>query len=116
MPQLARVVTPLDRFRRSNVSSSGAAAPDFERLRRIPAKAPSFGMESSVSSPLREAHDEMPTSTPVPLGDCAGELRVIRGGSWYFNADSARCGLRYTHRPQDVGISLGLRLVREIPA
>jgi formylglycine-generating enzyme required for sulfatase activity len=43
-----------------------------------------------------------------------GPLKVIRGGSWRFNADSARCALRYTHRPQDRGDSLGFRLVREI--
>jgi formylglycine-generating enzyme required for sulfatase activity len=40
--------------------------------------------------------------------------KVIRGGSWRFNADSARCALRYTHRPQDRGDSLGLRLVRDV--
>jgi len=40
-------------------------------------------------------------------------LKVIRGGSWYFAADSARCALRYTHRPQDRGFSLGFRVVRE---
>lgn len=40
--------------------------------------------------------------------------KVIRGGSWRFNADSARCALRYTHRPQDKGDSLGLRLVRDL--
>lgn len=40
--------------------------------------------------------------------------KVIRGGSWRFNADSARCALRYTHRPEDRGDSLGLRLVRDI--
>jgi formylglycine-generating enzyme required for sulfatase activity len=39
---------------------------------------------------------------------------VIRGGSWYFNADSARSALRYTHRPQDRGFSLGFRVVREV--
>ena len=43
------------------------------------------------------------------------ERKVIRGGSWRFNADSARCALRYTHRPQDRGDSLGFRIVREIP-
>jgi formylglycine-generating enzyme required for sulfatase activity len=48
-----------------------------------------------------------------PHGPEGGDLRVIRGGSWYFGADSARCGLRYTHRPQDDGFSLGFRLVRE---
>jgi formylglycine-generating enzyme required for sulfatase activity len=41
-------------------------------------------------------------------------LKVIRGGSWRFNADSARCALRYTHRPQDRGDSLGFRVVREV--
>jgi len=40
--------------------------------------------------------------------------KVIRGGSWRFNADSARCALRYSHRPQDRGDSLGLRLVRDL--
>ena len=54
---------------------------------------------------------------PYPAGDhqspsCGGPLKVIRGGSWYYEADSARCALRYTHRPQDRGFSLGFRLAR----
>lgn len=44
---------------------------------------------------------------------CGGPLKVIRGGSWYFEADSARCALRYTHAPSDKGFSLGLRLARD---
>jgi len=40
-------------------------------------------------------------------------LKVIRGGSWKFGADSARCGLRYTHRPLDLGFSLGVRLAHD---
>ena len=40
--------------------------------------------------------------------------KVIRGGSWRFNADSARCALRYTHRPRDRGDSLGFRIVRDV--
>jgi formylglycine-generating enzyme required for sulfatase activity len=44
---------------------------------------------------------------------CGSSLKVIRGGSWYFEADSARCALRYTHRPRDRGFSLGFRVVRE---
>ncbi len=44
-----------------------------------------------------------------------GLKKVIRGGSWYFNADSCRCALRYTHAPADSGFSLGFRLVREVP-
>jgi len=42
------------------------------------------------------------------------ERKVIRGGSWRFNADSARCALRYHHQPQDGGDSLGLRIVRDL--
>lgn len=48
--------------------------------------------------------------------DASPALKVIRGGSWYFNADSARCGLRYTHRPQDRGFSLGFRVVWDPPS
>ena len=39
-----------------------------------------------------------------PRGVCSSEYRVIRGGSWAFDGNSARCGLRYTHRPQDSGL------------
>ena len=52
-----------------------------------------------------------PAVDPSPR--CYAPLKVIRGGSWYFAADSARCALRYTHRPQDRGFSLGFRVVRE---
>ncbi len=48
-----------------------------------------------------------------PVATCQSSLKVIRGGSWYFGADSARCALRYTHRPQDRGFSIGFRVVRE---
>lgn len=50
-----------------------------------------------------------------PLGRCASGRKVIRGGSWYFDANSARCALRYTHAPGDRGFSLGLRLARPAP-
>ncbi len=49
-----------------------------------------------------------------PLGPANGELRVIRGGSWLFDGNSARSALRYTHAPEDDGFSLGFRLVREV--
>jgi len=48
-----------------------------------------------------------------PTSACGSPLKVIRGGSWYFAADSARCALRYTHRPDDRGFSLGFRVARE---
>ena len=53
-------------------------------------------------------------SVDDPVGTCASSLRVIRGGSWAFGADSARCALRYTHRPQDRGPSLGFRVARDV--
>jgi formylglycine-generating enzyme required for sulfatase activity len=48
-----------------------------------------------------------------PVERCGDPLRVIRGGSWHFGVDSARCALRYTHRPEDRGFSLGFRVVWE---
>lgn len=59
-----------------------------------------FDMHGNVWEWTNDAYDE--------------SRKVIRGGSWRFNADSARCALRYTHRPQDRGDSLGLRLVRDL--
>ena len=50
-----------------------------------------------------------------PHGPAAGEKRVIRGGSWFFDANSARCALRYTHAPQDKGFSLGFRVAADRP-
>ena len=38
---------------------------------------------------------------------------MIRGGSFLFDANSARCALRYTHAPGDSGPSLGLRLAAD---
>jgi formylglycine-generating enzyme required for sulfatase activity len=49
------------------------------------------------------------------VATCSSPLRIIRGGSWHYGADSARCGLRYTHRPQDDGPSLGFRVALDAP-
>jgi formylglycine-generating enzyme required for sulfatase activity len=53
------------------------------------------------------------TANIDPAGPPSGEKRVIRGGSWFFDANSARCGLRYTHAPQDRGFSLGFRVAAD---
>jgi formylglycine-generating enzyme required for sulfatase activity len=47
------------------------------------------------------------TSSVDPRGRCGTDTIVIRGGSWYFSADAARCGRRYTHHRGDSGFSLG---------
>ena len=59
------------------------------------------------------AYPESQTANIDPHGPPAGDKRVIRGGSWYFDADSARCALRYTHNPKDKGFSLGVRLAAD---
>ena len=49
-----------------------------------------------------------------PRSACTSGLKVIRGGSWYYDAFSARCALRYTHAPADSGFSLGFRVARPV--
>jgi formylglycine-generating enzyme required for sulfatase activity len=81
-----------------------AAGENRRRASRVGSFAPNawglFDMHGNVWEWTNDAYDEA--------------HKVIRGGSWRFNADSARCALRYTHRPQDRGDSLGLRLVRDL--
>ncbi|HEX3109032.1 MAG TPA: formylglycine-generating enzyme family protein, partial [Thermoanaerobaculia bacterium] len=48
-----------------------------------------------------------------PVNRCGSRFKVIRGGSFYFAADSARSALRYTHEPQWRGFSIGFRVVRD---
>lgn len=47
-----------------------------------------------------------------PQGPSAGTNRVIRGGSWYYNAVSCRSADRNNVAPGDRGDGLGFRLVR----
>lgn len=45
-----------------------------------------------------------------PRGRCGTDSIPIRGGSWYFSANAARCGRRYIHHREDRGFSLGFRV------
>jgi len=73
-----------------------------------------YDMHGNVWEWTNDFYAPYDTSTDTnPRGPDAGATRVIRGGSWYFGADSARCALRYTHAPQDGGFSLGFRVVGE---
>jgi formylglycine-generating enzyme required for sulfatase activity len=95
---------PLDQ--RGGTSPVGTFAPNAWGL---------FDMHGNVWEWTEDEHCAYPSGASVdPLARCESGLKVIRGGSWYFAADSARCGLRYTHRPQDRGFSLGFRAVREL--
>jgi formylglycine-generating enzyme required for sulfatase activity len=74
-----------------------------------------YDMHGNVWEWTQDEFCPYPTRPVVdPVGRCGADLKVIRGGSWAFGADSARCALRYTHRPQDSGYSLGFRLVRPL--
>ncbi|BCS34109.1 hypothetical protein TBR22_A33380 [Luteitalea sp. TBR-22] len=74
-----------------------------------------YDMHGNVWEWTEDAHCAYGTAPARdPVGRCNAATKVIRGGSWYFAADSARCGLRYTHRPKDVGFSLGVRVVRDV--
>ena len=48
-----------------------------------------------------------------PVGPASAPKKVIRGGSWYFDAASCRCAARYSHAPGDRGFSLGFRVARD---
>jgi formylglycine-generating enzyme required for sulfatase activity len=60
-------------------------------------------------------YSEEPAANIDPHGPQSAEKRVIRGGSWFFDGNSARCALRYTHAPQDKGFSLGFRIAADRP-
>jgi formylglycine-generating enzyme required for sulfatase activity len=73
-----------------------------------------FDMSGNVWEWTSDDHCAYPEGrSPIPPA-LRVRIEVIRGGSWYFGADSARCGLRYTHRPQDRGFSLGVRLAHDV--
>jgi formylglycine-generating enzyme required for sulfatase activity len=58
-------------------------------------------------------YSDVATLNIDPSGGASGDTRVIRGGSYLFDANSARCALRYTHAPKDKGPSLGFRVAAD---
>ena len=67
-----------------------------------------FDMSGNVWEWTSDDYAPYPHAPAQPGPAYTGRRKVIRGGSWKFGDDSARCGLRYTHRPQDRGYSLGV--------
>jgi formylglycine-generating enzyme required for sulfatase activity len=72
-----------------------------------------FDMSGNVWEWTADDYAPYPGATPPDTPSFKGKKKVIRGGSWRFGADSARCALRYTHSPQDRGDSLGVRLAHD---
>lgn len=48
-----------------------------------------------------------------PTGPKDGVEKVIRGGSWYFGAESAKSSNRRVHEPKLWGFSIGFRIICE---
>lgn len=97
---------PSPRQRDEGTRSVGSYAPNRWGL---------FDMHGNVWEWTADAHCPYAAGPQTdPRASCdASSLKVIRGGSWRFRADSARCALRHTHAPGDRGYSLGFRVVRE---
>ena len=58
-------------------------------------------------------YSEIHAANIDPRGAASSDKRVIRGGSWAFDGNSVRCGLRHTHAPKDRGYSLGFRVAAD---
>jgi len=96
-----------------------AAGPHRARTTPVARFAPNtlgfFDMSGNVWEWTEDEHCPYPHARVVdPIGSCSSGTRVIRGGSWAFDGGSARCGARYTHRPQDTGYSIGVRLAHDM--
>ncbi len=50
-----------------------------------------------------------------PLGPNTGDYRVLKGGSWSFNFNSARSASRYKSDPTDNNNFTGFRCARDVP-
>jgi len=72
-----------------------------------------FDMSGNVWEWTSDDYAPYPGAAVPDRAGYSRDRKVIRGGSWRFGADSARCALRYTHRPQDRGDSLGVRLAHD---
>lgn len=59
-----------------------------------------------------ELYQKLPEETVKdPTGASSGNSRVVRGGSWGFNRDNARCAVRFRSKPVTYGFNLGFRVV-----
>jgi formylglycine-generating enzyme required for sulfatase activity len=59
--------------------------------------------------------DYASTAQTDPRGPASGSNRVYRGGSWYFDARSARVAYRDGNNPDIRYLNLGFRLVTSVP-
>jgi formylglycine-generating enzyme required for sulfatase activity len=75
-----------------------------------------YDMMGNANEWVEDWYGEYPSGDVVdPTGAESGEYRVVRGGSWGFNAEYSRCASRDKRKPTYRGIALAFRLVKELP-
>jgi formylglycine-generating enzyme required for sulfatase activity len=76
-----------------------------------------YDMSGHVFEWTSDWYNEDPTGNSTdPMGAAAGEGRVVRGGSWNFDADDARVAGRWYSDPQfPLSNFQSLRVARSVP-
>jgi formylglycine-generating enzyme required for sulfatase activity len=73
-----------------------------------------YDMAGNVWEWVEDEYCPYPPAPAVdPVGACGSSRRVLRGGSWAFDAGSARCGSRYAQHPAAANSGAGLRLAHD---
>lgn len=73
-----------------------------------------YDMHGNVFEWVSDWYDPYSSEDQInPKGPENGELKVIRGGSWYFSAEKAQSFYRMTHAPSLWGFSIGFRIVMD---
>jgi formylglycine-generating enzyme required for sulfatase activity len=71
-----------------------------------------YDMHGNVWEWVQDWNSSNPAERTDPQGPSLGSNRVLRGGCWYDDAQSARSAGRYYNSPADRSESFGFRLVR----